>query len=128
MAPTLFLSAKRVKTLDVQFYNYRIRHGSIIRSIGEKHIASKGRLVKEYYLLLSTNKFYDSFLNNRLIGWSREAQVYLSISDLLKLFLLRKYQFKDLLLLSMLCLKNMLRLANIKALMIFYPVKNKSTK
>lgn len=109
MVPTIFLVAKKAKALDMSFYNYRIRQGSTIRSVGEKHVASKGRLVKEYYSLLSNNKFYTPFLNNRLIGWSKEAQTYLSINDLIKLFLLRKYKFKDLCLLSILCLNNIMR-------------------
>ena len=116
ITPALFLSAKKVKALDLVFYNYRIRQGSIIRSFSEKHIASKGRLVKEYYLLLSKNKFYDSFTNNRLIGWSKEAQEYLSIIDLLSLFLLHKYKFIDLLLLSVLCLKSVLRFGKKKSI------------
>jgi hypothetical protein len=116
MVPTLFLSAKKAKALDVSFYNYRIRQGSIIRSFAESHVASKGKLVKEYYSLLLKNHFYDSFTNNRLIGWSREAHAYLSITDLLSLFLLRKYKCKDLLLLSVLCLKSILRFGKHKSI------------
>jgi len=109
IVPTLFLHAQKVKALDLSFYNYRIREGSTVRSVDETHVASKGRLVKEYYSLLSKNKFYQPFLNNRLIGWSKESQSYLSLCDLTKLFLLRKYKVKDLLLLSFLCVKSLLR-------------------
>lgn len=108
IVPTLFLYATSAKVLDISFYNYRIRQGSVMRSIGEIHVASKGKLVKEYYSLLSNNNIYHPFLNGRLIGWSRESQSYLSIGDVASLFTLRKYNLKDFLLLSTIFLKRIL--------------------
>ena len=116
MIPTLFLCATNVKALDVPFYNYRIRQGSTIRSVGEIHIASKAKLVKEYYSLLSRNDFYHPFLNGRLVGWCREAQLYLSFKDILSLFLLRKYTSKDFILLNLILLKSILRLGKHKSI------------
>ena len=108
ITPALFLRAKKAKALDLVFYNYRVRQGSIIRSVGEIHVASKAKLVREYYSLLSKNSFYHPFLNGRLIGWCRESQSYLSIGDVASLFTLRKYSLKDFLLLSTIFLKRIL--------------------
>ena len=114
ITPALFLSAKKAKALDLVFYNYRVRQGSIIRSVGEIHVASKAKLVREYYSLLTKNSFYHPFLNGRLIGWCREAQLYLSFKDILSLFLLQKYRVKDFILLNLILLKSVLRLAKHK--------------
>lgn len=116
MVPTLLLKANNAKVLNVSFYNYRIRQGSTIRSFDSRHIASKAKLVKEYYLLLSQNNFYHPFLNGRLIGWSRESQSYLSIKDITLLFMLRKYKIKDLILLSTIFLKSISRLGRKKSI------------
>lgn len=114
MTPTLYLSANKVKALDIPFYNYRIREGSIMRSSNEKHVASKALLVKEYYLLLAKSEFYHSFLNGRLIGWCRESQDYLTIKDIVKLFFLHKYDLKDYVLLNLLLIKKLIKLGRAK--------------
>jgi len=114
MTPTLYLNANKVKALDMPFYNYRIRAGSITSVFNEKHIASKALLVKEYYSLLAKSNFYHSFLNGRLIGWCRESEEYLSIKDVAKLFFLRKYRFKDLLLLNMILIKKVMNFGRFK--------------
>ena len=105
IVPTLLLSAKKAKALDIPFYNYRIRQGSTIRSVNERHIASKGKLTKEYYSLLSKNKFYHPFLNGRLIGWTKESEAYLSIRDIAQVFALRKFKFKELIRLTLIFIR-----------------------
>lgn len=105
MTLDLILNATRVKSLPLLFYKYRIRDGSTIRSFSERHPASKGKLVIEYCSLLQRKQFNHTFLNCRVIGWAKEAEAYLSLKDILSLFLLKKYKLKDFVLLCLILTK-----------------------
>jgi len=116
MTLTFLLTAKNAKSVDVPFYNYRIRQGSITGSHSDKHVASKAKLVKEYSQLLLKHNFYHQFLSCRVIGWSKEGQSYLSLKDLLMLLTLRKYKAKDLILLCSLIIRKIIRFGSHKSI------------
>ena len=109
MVPTLLLNAKKAKAVNIPFYHYRIRQGSTIRTFSERHIASQAKLVKEYTLLLKKHRFYHAFLSGRTIGWCKYSASYLSMNDIATLFTLRKFNFKELIRLSLILMRSILR-------------------
>ena len=114
MVPTLLLNAKKAKAINIPFYHYRIRQGSTIRTFGERHVASQAKLVKEYTSLLKKHRFYHAFLSGRTIGWCKYSASYLSVVDIATLFMLRKFNFKELIRLSLILMRSILRLGQHK--------------
>lgn len=109
MVPTLLLNAKKAKALNIPFYHYRIRQGSTIRTFGERHIASQAKLVKEYISLLKKHQFYHAFLSGRVIGWCKYSESYLGVLDIASVFTLKAFKFKELVRLSLVLMRSVLR-------------------
>ena len=109
MVPTLLLNAKKAKAVNIPFYHYRIRQGSTIRTFSERHIASQAKLVKEYTSLLKKHRFYHAFLSGRAIGWCKYSESYLGLLDIASLYTLKKIKFKELIRLSLILIRAILR-------------------
>lgn len=114
MVPTLLLNAKKAKAVNIPFYHYRIRQGSTIRTFGERHVASKAKLVKEYVSLLKKHRFSHVFLSGRAIGWCKESESYLGVLDITSLLTLKAFKFKELVRLSLILMRSVLRLGRHK--------------
>ena len=93
--PNIILHCNRVKSIDVFFYNYRIRENSITTTFNNKHLLSKAKLVTEYIATMRKHHFYCSFLNGRMIGWCSESLQYIGFKPLFSLLFLRNKNKKD---------------------------------